>query len=177
MPDYALAMARGRSARSTALVVERRDDWALAAARRQADPECAALVDDEVRRWLEGDERAIQAAAECGRTRLALPVGVPVSSWRKVPITPEGVSANLTEAAVSRRYWAALSEGKDWDQAPGAMPFARCSLEPNGVLVVEPLSILIDPADIPAEHRWWTGAVDCSQVGWTRDGQLVAYDL
>lgn len=170
-------MARGRSGRSASITPGTRDDWALAVARRQADPDCIALVEGELARWLEGGAVVLQAAAECGRTRLALPVGAPTSSWRKVPITAEGVSANLTEAAASRRYWETVSEGRQWDQAPGAMPFARCHLEPNGVLVVEPVSIIVDPADIPAEHRWWTGSIDCSQVGWTRDGHLVAYDL
>lgn len=94
----------------------------------------------------------------CGRHRAVFFDGDVV--W-KVPRNWQGMDANQREAR--------------WRSAE--IPLARCELHyemPSGIAVlkmerVEP----VGGADLPD----WTLAVDCQQVGRTRDGRLVAYDL
>lgn len=171
----ATVATRGAEGASLALVPQDGlDHYALEAARRTQESEYLTLIEREISGWI---QTGYSRAAECGRSRLALPVGFPVSQWRKVPITGEGSSANHREARASGLYWQAVADGVPWETVRGAMPVARCSLNEDGVLEMEPVSIILDWTTIPADQQWWTDTVDGSQVGWTHDGHLVAYDL
>lgn len=89
----------------------------------------------------------------------------------KVPVDEDGLDANYREA-----HWSE-SVGKT-----GYIPIADASIETwtsaDGteldVLVMERVEeALLAYKDMPD----WVGSVDCAQVGYDREGRLVAYDL
>jgi hypothetical protein len=84
----------------------------------------------------------------------------------KVPLSDDGYVANEREAR-----WT------DHDFIPLA-PCQKYFAMPSGILMlwmhsVTPVVLRHDDPDYPE----WGGFVDCCQVGWTRGGRLVAYDL
>lgn len=95
-----------------------------------------------------------------GRTRAVflLPGGRYVV---KIPVDEMGYHDNWSEARQAKRDgWLYKHQ------------VARCRLMKNGWLVME----YVKPAT-GEELPDWVGSVDCGQVGWTRDGRLVAYDF
>ncbi len=106
----------------------------------------------------------LEHPSEIGRTRIVFLLDETVL---KIPLTDEGLYANALEADHSRR------EGKT-----GSIPIADCAIDWHGdlsVLRMERVDITpsLDGSPKPA----WTGAVDCGQVGYDREGRLVAFDL
>jgi len=101
---------------------------------------------------LEAEAQALGFETGKGRTRIA----ILSKNWVvKLPTNLEGFMANQNEAS------------------PYGIPVARSRLL-GDVLVME----RVDPAkssimDLPS----WCYFVDCCQVGYTRQGELVAYDL
>lgn len=88
----------------------------------------------------------------------------------KVAMTPRGKEANERESVLSLQY------GKE-----DRIPFADCHLAP--VLGVEVLMMewvapfnIMSPQVPFGELPEWTQWVDFAQVGWTNQGELVAYD-
>lgn len=94
-----------------------------------------------------------------GRNRLVLRHGKYVI---KIPLNFNGEVDNAWEARVRLRD----------------IPTARCRLATLGgwqVLVMEYVEV---PTDFSyAAYPNWCKSVDCAQVGWTRQGKLVAYDF
>lgn len=82
----------------------------------------------------------------------------------KVPYADEGFYANHAEVVTS-------------DTENAYIPIAKCrhdEKEGVSVLVMEKVSIArADYKNMPD----WVYSVDCGQVGYTKDGRLVAYDL
>lgn len=82
----------------------------------------------------------------------------------KVPYVDEGFYANHAEVVTS-------------DTEDAYIPIAECrhdEKEGVSVLIMEKVSIArVDYKNMPD----WVYSVDCGQVGYTKDGRLVAYDL
>lgn len=95
-----------------------------------------------------------------GRNRIVylLPSGKNVI---KIPINEYGLYNNWDEATIfSRREDGCY------------IPLARCKMvKDTPYLIMEYVEQTKDPYVEP-----WTYSVDCSQVGYTRSGKLVAYD-
>ena len=83
----------------------------------------------------------------------------------KIPANINGINANECEY----RYY-------HGDRDPR---YARCSLELlDGVPIIH-MEAVREISYIDGEHKTlpaWTDWVDCQQVGYTKDGRLVAYD-
>lgn len=107
----------------------------------------------------------------------------------KVPLNPEGDEANEFENAVSNAL--GYHDG-EWYAQCLEIPVARCYLEGSGTLVMERVEPITFPEDfhspqmecgdeecIEYAKRYpdWVWLADGGQVGYTRSGNLVAYDL
>ena len=85
----------------------------------------------------------------------------------KIPLTEEGISSNSNEVYQSELY----SSGKD------VIPIAKSEFIDEDGLIMKMERVT------PIFDRWnndfpeWTNYVDCKQVGLTKDGVLVAFDL
>lgn len=106
--------------------------------------------------------------AEVGRTRAVFDRGD--GYMIKVPLNGEGFMANRSES---------LTSASD-DQF---IPIAKCWQEDDTSLDKEGINVLIMEKVTPIgkiDYKAlpnWVGYVDCAQVGHTKDGRLVAYDL
>lgn len=87
---------------------------------------------------------------------------MPSRDWvLKVPLNEEGYSHNLLEHIRSRKDgWLLRSQ------------MARCKLLRSGLLVMERVKPVRGWKGLPE----WTYGVDCCQVGYRKNGDLVAYD-
>jgi hypothetical protein len=82
----------------------------------------------------------------------------------KVPKNGWGLSDNDREYHTFKQYGQKGNPATD-------IQYARCRLLPNGWLMMERV------APVPFKHHpSWAGWIDDSQVGWNRQGRIVAYD-
>lgn len=102
----------------------------------------------------------------CGRQRACF---VGEEFVYKVPLDQEGIDSNYHEAVEYEQQVATQDT---------FIPIAACWIEENGtnlpVLVME----RVEPAKQKLkELPEWVSWVDCAQVGYTKNNQLVAYDM
>jgi hypothetical protein len=86
----------------------------------------------------------------------------------KIPLDNYGADDNYIEASASKSFY----KDKDLDEY---LPCARCRLFKGIFLVMEYVEYVKNPYS--NEMPDWVGCVDCGQVGYTRNGDLVAYDF
>lgn len=100
-----------------------------------------------------------------GRTRI---VALTTDYALKIPVNGEGFIANANEAQAYENYR---------DGVKYALPMAKTSIdEENGITFARAELVEIyrgSRRDLPS----WVDWIDCAQVGHTREGVLVAYDL
>ena len=82
----------------------------------------------------------------------------------KVPLNGWGWQANRREAEL----WSKHVKGGSFFHGK----LARCKLAPSGILVMELVKTRVHEEDLPE----WATYIDCAQVGYNHQGQLVAYD-
>ena len=87
----------------------------------------------------------------------------------KVPITEEGVAANVYEVRLSSSENPIFPMAKTEFYKEHPVP---CYLAVVKAEEVDPICYPQDEADFPD----WVFIVDCQQVGYTKSGELVAYD-
>lgn len=82
----------------------------------------------------------------------------------KVPLNEYGVTDNEHEACYGESY------------LKGYLKYARCHRvdEPSGLPIV--IMEYVKPASYKKSMPDWVSYVDCQQVGYNKDGELVAYD-
>jgi hypothetical protein len=92
----------------------------------------------------------------------------------KLPYCATGVRANEEEFDA---YTKMIAAGNVWGNYNPV--YAQCSLLVfHGVLAVRMEKVEVDiygRQDMTREYGW-IASVDCGQVGWTKDGRLVAFD-
>lgn len=105
---------------------------------------------------------------EVGRTRAVFDRGD--GYMIKVPLNGEGFMANRSESLTSEAGDDFIPIAKCWQEDDKSIPDGEIN-----VLIMEKVTPIttIDYKALPN----WVGFVDCAQVGHTKDGKLVAYDL
>lgn len=114
------------------------------------------------------DEMKSQCPTAWGRTRA---VFIKENSVVKVPLNGEGMLANSREISASYAYQEEPEERIPMAiTAPGE---TKTGVAYAVAQRVTPLTGRVNYSELPD----WVGAVDCAQVGYTKYGDLVAYDL
>lgn len=113
---------------------------------------------DQVRRASEELEKRYGAPQEGRHRRVFL--DREAGEVVKVPLFPSGLDANLQELVEQEPHLART--WLDEDSETFGLPLLRMEL--------------VEPASRMQPLPRWTRHIDDQQVGWTRDGRLVAYD-